>query len=310
MLLGAAMAPSGSASAARPGRADPLLAAPSRGPSAPRRLACGSLPGALDVGDPVSVQAMLGRARAELTGTAATSTIGNELTLAGAALRLEAPGAPGLHQALAPPSGVDIIDLSSLGGAADQPLCLVRRAGSTWPTALVALSTGGAHCCSVVRSLAVEHGSWRSTDHNLGNVGGRLEVLSGQAAIVTADNAFAYRFADFAASGLPLLVLEVRGRQLVDVSRRHLSLVGQDASYWWSAAQADRPDPLGDLAAWTADECRLGRQEPSDRTLATLAAAGRLSPTGVAATAWPTGEAYVRSVEAFLAARGYCRRVG
>ncbi len=306
-LLAASLAAAPPAAAARRARAGAPRAAPEPGGS--RRVACGSLPERLGAGRPVSVDAVLGSARAELTGTAVAPTIGDELTLAGAALRLQAAGSPDLHEALVPPAGTDTIDLSSLGGATDEPLCLARGAGVVPPTALIALSTGGAHCCSVVRSIDVEHGVWRSRDHNLGNVGAHLEVLSGRPAIVTADNGFAYRFAAFAASGLPVLVLEVRGGELADISRQHLSLVRQDAGYWWSAAQRDHQDPLGDLAAWTADECRLDRQTPSDRTLSSLAASGRLRPTGVAATTWPTGEAYVRAVETFLAARGYCRPV-
>jgi hypothetical protein len=245
-----------------------------------------------------------------LTGTAGSSSVGDELRLDSPRLAVDARGTREWRRELAPPRGVDQVRLASFGASADEPLCLARFPGSPLPTALVALTTGGAHCCLVVRALDAEQGSWRRSDHDLGDAGAHLELLSEQAAIVTADTAFAYRFADYAASGLPVLVFEDHGGRLADVTRHHQALLREDAGTWWSAAGADPEDPLGDLAAWTADECRLGLQATSERTLSQLAAAGRLSPAPVAGAIWPTGTAFVRSVEEFLAARGYCRPLG
>ncbi len=162
-----------------------------------------------------------------------------------------------------------------------QPLCLAQFPGNDRPTVLVGLYSGGAHCCTDVRFLGIPATAANVTgqDDQVGDPGAHVLVVNGHATIVTADDAFAYRFTDYAASGLPVLVQQITGSTVADVTRRYPGLVRSDASMWWKAFEANPGDPLGSLAAWTADECILGNEATAFTTLDQLERQGRLHMT-------------------------------
>jgi hypothetical protein len=79
---------------------------------------------------------------------------------------------------------------------------------------------------------------------------------------VSADDRFAYAFTAYAFSALPLQILSFRRDRFTDVTADHPAHVRADARRWRRAYRRARPDafPQGVLAAWAADQYRLGRR--------------------------------------------------
>ena len=194
------------------------------------------------------------------------------------------------------------------GPGSANPLRVVGlRAGS--PDVVLGLYSGGAHCCFVMEVFAPSSTSrYAMTEVDLGDPGGRLEVLPGSpfAAIVTADDAFAYAFTDFAASGLPLQILRFNGHGVTNVTRQYPSLLRADAAGWLAAfyaqASSHYRDSVGVIAAWAADQYLLGRARAADLFLGQQARAGHLNSLlnpAVHATV------FVAHLETFLVRAGY-----
>jgi len=179
--------------------------------------------------------------------------------------------------------------------------------GGPLDEALLSVYTGGAHCCfETLIALADSPFSGRVVDHNFGDPGYGGQRRAGQFQFVTADDRFAYAFTAFAASGLPVQVLTIDpyGR-FQDVTRARLELVRSDAKQWWSAYVRERGKKDGDtrgvLAAWCADEYRLGARAACTAELGKALGKGWLS--GVAL--WPRNKAYVTALLKKLAKWGY-----
>ncbi len=196
----------------------------------------------------------------------------------------------------------------SYGSGGGNPVRVVRLAPGT-PDVVLSLYSGGAHCCYVdlvLRPTSPTH--FVPVELELGDPGARLEVLAGNpdAAVVTADDTFAYAFTDFAASGLPLKILRLRGAGFVDVTRQYPGLVSRDASRWLAAfhsmAGQHYDDSVGLIAAWAADEYLLGRATYADAYLDQQADLGHLRSL---LTPSMSGRAFVAQLEKFLRARHY-----
>ena len=165
-----------------------------------------------------------------------------------------APGATG-----AKASSVQVIDLDHIGQ----------------PNVVLNLYTGGAHCCSVQQIFTFDPGTmtYAETEHDFGDPGARIEDLNhdGRFEFVTADDRFAYAFTDFAASGLPLQILTFTGSRFQDVTNSYPALIRKDAATWLKAfRQLDHGhdiDSVGVIAAWAADEYRLGKVAAANRYL-------------------------------------------
>ena len=254
---------------------------------------CGTAPTAPPVGTRVVVRAVLGTVTATLTGTESNASM--LPGLAGARIVVTDGGRTLIDEAVrpAPPIAAGArpqttVVLDGIGAPpavatspTSQPLCLAQFPGNDRPTVLVGLYSGGAHCCTDVRFLGIPATAANVTgqDDQVGDPGAHVLVVNGHATIVTADDAFAYRFTDYAASGLPVLVQQITGSTVADVTRRYPGLVRSDASMWWKAFEANPGDPLGSLAAWTADECILGNEATAFTTLDQLERQGRLHMT-------------------------------
>lgn len=265
---------------------------------------------------PISTSATLGSVSATLTGTWGSSSVGPG-SLADAKLTASIAGKQ-FSTALAPPAqaaGVipaPIAPPPDPSNSTNRPLtsdalCLARFAGQTTPTVLLGLFLGGAHCCTVVRAFPLSaEGLGSPVDENLGNPGAYLLAQGSSAVLVSADNAFAYRFTDYADSAMPIRVFRFGGGQFSDVTAAHADLVAGDAAMWWNSVNNPSPGASQDLrglvAAWVADECVLGKSATAFATLDQLSAAGKLTgPSG-----WPSGGAYVQALHSFLASRHYC----
>jgi hypothetical protein len=149
---------------------------------------------------------------------------------------------------------------------------------------LLNLYTGGAHCCSVLqvfRPSAAMNGRYvLATRYDFGDPGYRLQWLGGAPRFVTADDSFAYAFTDYAASGMPVKVLALKGVRFVDVTAKYPALVRSDAAKWMKAyrkqASSHYQDSVGVMAAWVADEANLGRYSQAIAYAKAQAKAGHL----------------------------------
>jgi hypothetical protein len=201
-----------------------------------------------------------------------------------------APGATGSKA-----SSVHIIDLDHTGQ----------------PNVVLDLYSGGAHCCSIEQVFTFDPGAmtYTKTERNFGDPGDRIEDLNhdGHFEFVTADDAFAYTFTDFAASGLPLQILSFTGSRFADVTGSYPALIRKDAAFWLKTfkgmARQHYQDSVGVIAAWAADEYRLGKSAAAIRYLSQQAKAGHLkSPLGRSVA---QGQRFVVALKKFLRRHGY-----
>ncbi len=179
--------------------------------------------------------------------------------------------------------------------------------GGSLAEALVELFSGGAHCCfqSLVVLVDGAHPG-RLLFHDWGDPGYRGERHDGTFSFVSADDRFAYAFTSFAGSGLPVQVwtIDPAGR-FADVTSSRLDLVGSDAKLWWRVYLGQRGKPDADvrgvIAAWCADEYRLGLASACDGELATALKAGYLDGPAL----WPKNQKFVAALKRSLAKWGY-----
>ena len=201
-----------------------------------------------------------------------------------------APGATGPKA-----SSVQIIDLGHTGQ----------------PNVVLSIYSGGAHCCSIDQVFTFNPGTrtYAKTERNFGDPGANIEDLNhdGHFEFVTADDAFAYAFTDFAASRLPLQILNFSGGRFHDVTKAYPALVRKDAALWLKTfkgmSRQHFQDSVGVIAAWAADEYRLGKSAAANRYLSAQAKAGHLnSPLGRSV---PQGQRFVAALKKFLRRHGY-----
>jgi hypothetical protein len=181
--------------------------------------------------------------------------------------------------------------------------------GGSLHEAVVSVYTGGAHCCfDTLVALVDGPDRGRLLDHNWGNAGYRGQWHEGTFDFIGADDRFAYRFTAFAASGLPLQVWAIGASgRFVDVTHTRLDLVRADAGQWWQAYVRERggkdADVRGVVAAWCADEYRLGAPAACTRELGHALAKGWLRGPDI----WPQNRAFVAALERTLAKWRYAR---
>ena len=168
--------------------------------------------------------------------------------------------------------------------------------------------TGGAHCCSVdvIYSIDPTSGAVTPVEHNWGDPGATLEDLShdGRLEFVTADDRFAYTFDAFAFSGLPIEVERFAGGTFTDVTNAYPALIAPDARRWYRLYRENlrTHTALGAVAAWAADEDRLGHAALVARTLARENRLGHLRSDGAP---WKGGRAFINELQRFLMKTGY-----
>jgi hypothetical protein len=203
-----------------------------------------------------------------------------------------APGATGSRA-----SSVHIIDLDHTGQ----------------PNVVLDIYSGGAHCCSIEQVFTFDPGTrtYAKVERNFGDPGDRIEDLGhdGHFEFVTADDAFAYAFTDFAASGLPLQILTFSGSRFHDVTDQYPALIRRDAAFWLKTfkgmARGHYSDSVGIIAAWAADEYRLGKSAAANRYLSQQARAGHLR--SALGRSEPQGQKFVAALKRFLRRHGYSR---
>jgi hypothetical protein len=201
-----------------------------------------------------------------------------------------APGATGSKA-----SSVHIIDLDHTGQ----------------PNVVLDIYSGGAHCCSIEQVFTFDTATrtYAKAERNFGDPGDRIEDLGhdGRFEFVTADDAFAYAFTDFAASGLPVQILKFSGGRFHDVTNQYPALIRADAAGWLKVfkgmARQHYADSVGVIAAWAADEYRLGKSAAANRYLSQQATAGHLK--SALGRSEPQGRKFVAALKRFLRRHGY-----
>ena len=181
--------------------------------------------------------------------------------------------------------------------------------GDGEPEVVLDLYTRGAHCCweSVVYRYAA--GGYRPGLHRWGNVSYRLTDLDGDGRpeLRSADDRFAYVFTSFATSYFPLRVWHYRHGRFVDVTRRFPGAVRADAARLWTRylhERAQHAEVRGVLAAWLADEYRLGRERVGWARRDAALRRGDLGPRPDL-DGWPQARAYLAALRRFLGREGY-----
>jgi hypothetical protein len=194
--------------------------------------------------------------------------------------------------------------------AARPAVQVVDLEGTGEPDVVLDLYSGGAHCCTVVQifSFDTTANTYVNTERVFGDPDAKVVDLrhDGRFEFLTADDSFAYRFTDFAASGLPIEILTFANRHFTDVTRNYPALVAKDAAFWLKAfkrqARQHYPDSLGVIAAWAADEDLLGHVKRVDRYLRQQAKAGHLNAPFAGG-----GSKFIARLQKFLHRRGYLR---
>lgn len=191
--------------------------------------------------------------------------------------------------------------------AEPNPAHVVDVEGDGQPDVLLDVYTGGAHCCYVLDLFRYDArtNGYEQVQHDFGDPGYRLERLEGkpQYELVSADDRFAYEFAAYVYSGLPLQIWRIEAGQFIDVTRSYPALITADAASWWKDWIQGRKSGSGngELAAWAADEYELGDGSRVAQVLAQAEAAHELRSGGFG----PSGAGYVKSLDRFLRQTGY-----
>ena len=126
---------------------------------------------------------------------------------------------------------------------------------------------------------------------------------------LSADDAFAYAFTDYAASGMPIQILSFSDGTFHNVTRSFPDRITRDAKQWMkaftSAAPSHYQDTVGVVAAWAADEEMLGHAGEVARFLSAQGAAGHLNSALSPITS--SNEKYVTALTSFLRRHGYLK---
>ena len=168
---------------------------------------------------------------------------------------------------------------------------------------LLDVYTGGAHCCVWSLVLSWNGSAYRSRTQDWLDVGYQLADTDkdGKQEFVSADARFAYEFASFAGSGFPVSILNFDPAQgFVDVTGKFPDAIRHDRDRWWKLylKQRKHGETLGVLAAWAADEARLGTFPAALKKIKTLQKQGKLD--GGISGLGPTAKRFPAALERFL----------
>jgi hypothetical protein len=180
------------------------------------------------------------------------------------------------------------------------------------PEVIADLYTGGAHCCTVSTLYGFDAATagYRRVVRNWLDAGYFVRDFGrdGVVELESRDARFAFRFASYAESFLPLQVFRYRDGGLVDVTERFRRQLREDARralrLWRRYKDNRNVNPLGFLAGWVADKYRLGQRRDANRALRRALRRGDLrsrSPFAVG----KSGRRYVKDLKRFLRRLGY-----
>jgi hypothetical protein len=192
------------------------------------------------------------------------------------------------------PSSVQVADIESDGE----------------PDVLVHLWSRGAHCCYIDQIFRwnPSTSTYTVTEQHWGDPSARVVDLAhnGQLEFLTADDRFAYAFAAYAFSGMPVQVFIFRNGRFTDVTRSYPALVAADARIQFRRYRAyiRQATCLGFLAAWAADEYLLGKHGQVLRTLQHENRVGHLREATLSGSV-NRGGRFIPQLKRFLRRNGY-----
>ena len=200
----------------------------------------------------------------------------------------------------------DYYDSCGPAGAERDSVRVQDLDGDGEPEVLLDLYWGGAHCCFFANVYSFDGSGYESVSRNFADASYRLGDIDAEGVpeFVSADARFAYRFTSFASSLFPVQILSFFQGRFYDQTDQYPDRVKADASRAWHfyrrALTRGDYEPRGAIAAWAADEYRLGKRAAALRTLRGLARHHRLPGT------FPTSQpAFVRKLDGFLRRTGY-----
>ena len=199
------------------------------------------------------------------------------------------------------------------GGEAEFPSLSLRDLdGGGEPEALVELYTGGAHCCSYTQiwSYNAATNSYRRTKGSWGDYGYELRDLDGDGLpeFDSRDWRFAAAFTAYVASGAPPRIYAFAGGRLIDVTRRHRTVIKRNLRDYLRLYKKYRDDDdVGDvrgwLAAYVADKYLLGQGDTAFDLVYAAYRRGELR--GFPGDSSPSGKRYITALRKFLRKTGY-----
>jgi hypothetical protein len=225
--------------------------------------------------------------------------------LSGLQLQISRSGESFYSEPVSSPHCLSACGLEHFAGG---PLQVKDLEGDGEPDVVLELNTGGAHCCTVLQVFNLDPGvqAYRLIEKDFGDPGAALVDVAGDGRLEfeSADDRFAYAFASYAFSGLPLQIWRLDAGRLVDVTREFPQALAADAARQFRGFLANRRRGLGLglIAAWAADQETLGHPRLVARTLAREARLGRLRSSEPFT---PSGRRFVRKLDRFLERNGY-----
>lgn len=272
--------------------------------AAPLRLAAALAGGLLALAAAAPADAATERAASGAVSATLSYRKGGDSRWRGLQLRVARAGVPAFA-AVARGPGCRVPHCAPAGAAAGgRSLRVLDVDADGEPEVLVDLYTGGAHCCTVTELLHWTGAGYAVTTHDWLDAGYALDDRGrGRVAFVTGDARFAYAFSSYADSRFPVVILEAQQGVWRDVTRAHPETLRAEAARLRGEYDRRRGGPfaLGILAAWVADEERLGRGAHANGVVRAELRAGRLRGM----PPWPAGRAYVRELRRTLRAWGY-----
>jgi hypothetical protein len=166
-------------------------------------------------------------------------------------------------------------------GSSSSSLKVIDLDGSGTPQVVLGLFSGGAHCCFIDEVYRLNPGATTFTPstHDFLDAGAKIvdlrhnhryEFLSADARIAESG------FTDYADSGAPVQVFSFSAGRFTDATGGYPGLITVDAAKWLKAFHHSHGNGRGFIAAWAADEYRLGRGTLVSRTLAAAKRKGEL----------------------------------
>jgi len=222
----------------------------------------------------------------------------DDFQYAGMTLTITRGGAPAFD-AVAVPKQCPLPYCAPGNAVDEQSLRVVDLDGDAEPEVIVDVYTGGAHCCLIAQIFRWDGARYVATARDFADFGYTLA----DGIFTTGDARFGYAFASFADSAMPVRLLTFSGGRWKDVTRAHPETLRADAARWKKEYNKRRRGTLalGMLAAWVADEYRLGKRAAADAFLRSELRAGRLRGDRY----WPRGKAYVSTLQRRLRVWGY-----
>jgi hypothetical protein len=193
-------------------------------------------------------------------------------------------------------------------GRSPQALRVVDLDGDGSPDVVLGLFSGGAHCCFVDQVYSLDPGTktFTRTEHQFLDADPQIADLNGDGhyEFVSQDTRIAEAgFSDYADSGAPVQIFAFSGGRFRDVTDSYRPRIVTDAARWLRLFNHHHANGRGLIAAWAADEDRLGDTQRVNATLASALKHGYLA--AAPGLGGPSATKFVAQLRTLLHRLGY-----